>query len=433
MSAVGQSYRWRGRAQGFTLLELMVALTVGGIAITSIYAVGSASTRQFHTQQQIANAQTSLRMAVNQIKRDVSRAGYMFTPGANLAGESCAPPPAVLHSPGAHRLAAFARWQSNVTLNTSNNNTNVDPTGTNAAIGAAVDDVTLMGNYETSNEYPGVTLLNPALANSISFRLNSYAVGEDFINWYQPSTGDQFDVPAFNRAFVPGRLIRIRTTTGTSHFARITATVPGNTQTPSDSTITFANEPVPPACTNSVNNGWVAPISAIRYFVQNAPADTIDAQRNQGHGPIAQLWRQEVLPTDKVTPLPDADADPTTGDPGAPRRIADYVVGFNLAFTVNTQPGPNLPDVYTVGATTDNTTGVDPATAPRDNPERIRAVSIDLAVRTPEQDSALPWSTGALGCGNLRCFQVFSDRPGVARVRRMRAEVFVPNVAAGGF
>ena len=52
------------RRAAFTLLELMVALTIGGLTITSVYAIGSASTRVFRVQNDVANAQTTLRMAM---------------------------------------------------------------------------------------------------------------------------------------------------------------------------------------------------------------------------------------------------------------------------------------------------------------------------------------------------------------------------------
>ncbi|HET6339704.1 MAG TPA: prepilin-type N-terminal cleavage/methylation domain-containing protein, partial [Polyangiales bacterium] len=74
---------------GFTVVELMVSLCVGGIAISSLYAVGAASTRHFREQQRISTTQSSLRSAMNQIKRDFARAGYLATPNVAANGESC--------------------------------------------------------------------------------------------------------------------------------------------------------------------------------------------------------------------------------------------------------------------------------------------------------------------------------------------------------
>src|SRR5689334_20515173 len=99
------------RRRGFSLLELMVALTLGGIAISSIYAVGAASTRTFHQQHSVASTQSSLRIAMGQIKRDFGRAGFMATPSGSR-GPRCQDPAAPLDAPaptGNGALAGISR------------------------------------------------------------------------------------------------------------------------------------------------------------------------------------------------------------------------------------------------------------------------------------------------------------------------------------
>src|SRR5262249_47348048 len=150
----------RARTQGFSLLELMIALAIGGIAITSIYAIGTASTRTFQQQQQVANLQTSVRMAMNQLKRDISRAGYLGTPNANGVGQSCIPVGGPLDQPaagGSGRLAAISAYkrgvQSDPGLDTGTFNR--DPVRD-----FTFDSVVLFANYATSDEYPGINVTN---------------------------------------------------------------------------------------------------------------------------------------------------------------------------------------------------------------------------------------------------------------------------------
>jgi prepilin-type N-terminal cleavage/methylation domain-containing protein len=421
----------RRRRLGFTLLELMISLTVGGIAITSIYAIGASATRNFHQQQQVATAQTALRMAMNQVKRDIARAGYLFTPNANQPAlfhpQSCAPASAPLDDANnSGRLAAFSRWDDNVIISTANNNTGVDPTGVNAANGFSADNLTLFGNYETSAEYPGVTIID---ANTIAVDQDWHAFQRDFTFWYNGNPGT-YDQAAFNEAFRVNRLIRIQTTRKLRHFAQITRlTHPGSGgggggQLAEDDVLIQFTPALPSNCLSDVNGGWVAPVSAIRYFVQNAPTGLESERFANTTGPIGQLIRREVWPTDKVTPLAE--------NPGNTRAVLDYVVAFNLEFTMNTSNTPGQNDVYAPGLPTARWQPL----AVNATPERIRAVSIDLAVRTPEQDPTLPWTQ--TGCANLRCFQVFPStgngaRRGSARVRREHAEVFVPNVAFEGY
>ena len=409
----------RSRRTGFTLIELMVSLTVGGIAISSIYAVGSASTRVFHQQQQVANAQTTLRMALDQVKRDIARAGYLSTPGATLAGQVCGTVDATLVPAGAP-LSGLTRFENDRAVNAGNQNVNLGPGAitVNRAAGFTADDIVLMANYETSSEYPGVSMVSPG---TVSIGANWHAFRRDFTNWYDPVPALATDDFAFRRAFAVNRLIRLRLSTNLYHFATVTRVNIPAAASPDAITMDFVPQ-LPADCQAAAATAWIAPVSAIRYTVRDATANTLDTERfDQSHGLMAQLVREEVLPGDKRTPL-------LMGVNNQPNRraILDYVVGFNLSFTMNGAAGGiGVRDLYDVGI------DIDTALTVNANPERVRSVIIDLAVRTPEQDPTFPWS--AANCGGMRCYQVFSDRPGSARVRRARAEVFVPNIASEGY
>jgi prepilin-type N-terminal cleavage/methylation domain-containing protein len=421
------------RRSGFTLLELMVSLGIGGLAITSIYAISAASTVTFQQQQQVATSQTALRMAMNQVKRDIARAGYLATPSASAPGQSCGPIGAPIDDNavgGSGRLAAFSRFQNNVITTGAGNPTGIDPTGHNRANGFTADDIVLMANYETSAEYPGVTLID---ATDISVDQHWHSFRRDFTDWFNNAT-PAYNGVAFKEAFRVGRLIRIQTTKRQRHFATITALTEPNDVLPSVHTpvvITFAPA-IPNPCLSDVTNGWVSPVSAIHYFARNASG--ADAERFNTIDPIAQLIREEVLPSDKVAPLLAPDGTPNS------RAVLDYLVEFNLYFLSTTGPGPGPPggtavlDVATAAADNNNNNNQagTSETAVNTNPERIRSVTIDLAVRSPQADPKLPWTQA--GCGPpgpiLKCFEVALPdvQPGAARVRRMRAEVFVPNV-----
>jgi hypothetical protein len=281
----------------------------------------------------------------------------------------------------------------------------------------------MFGNYETSAEYPGVTVID---ADTIALDQDWHSFQRDFTFWYNGNAGT-YDQNAFNEAFRVGRLVRIQTTRKLRHFATITSiTHPGSGgQNAQDDVLIDFTPAIPSGCLSDVNGGWIAPVSAIRYFVQNAPTG-FESERfaTANPVPIAQLIRREVLPTDKVTPL--------ANNPGNTRAVLDYVVAFNVAFTMNGGTAPGDRDNYSAGLPPTQLG----ANTVNSNPERIRAVGIDLAVRTPEQDPTMPWSQA--GCANLRCFQVYPSsgngaRRGSARVRREHAEVFVPNVAYEGY
>jgi prepilin-type N-terminal cleavage/methylation domain-containing protein len=400
------------RAAGFTLLELMVSLTIGGLAISAMYTIGAALVRQYHAQQQTANAMTSLRVALNQVKRDIARAGYLATPNLVPTGFpslGCANNYAQHQpSPGSGALAAISLFTDNA-CNADASCVNVHA-GINGNItnGFTADNLVLIGNYETSSEYPNVQLVT---STTVSVGRSAHSYQTDFTQWWSQGDTTLPDTDAFKRAFAPGRMIRIRTTSGLQHYARvINGGVADQTGT-NDARVSF-DTAIPPGCQAGTDGAWIAPISALRYYARNDPTPPNPNPR----GPMAQLVREEVQANDKVTPLALTDPTNLAYTYTNTRVVLDYLVSFNLGFVVNTA---NPVDVYNAG----NDTAA--ANTVNGTPERVRAVTIELSARSPDDDRAL--APG--GCANLRCFQVTAGRPAAARVRTLRAEVFVPNVA----
>lgn len=384
--------RRAARREGFTLVELMVALTIGGVALTAIYAVGSASSRHFREQQRVSSAQTALRMAVEQLKRDFARAGYLGSPNAALPAEVCSPP-------AGNAVAAFVDYVDN------------DPAPPQISLAAATenddsgevtfDRIVLMGNYSTSGEYVlGASSTAQALAVS-RFR---HSFRRDFTNWET----NQYDDARFAEAFIPGRKVRVHTASERMHFANITGyTAGGATVDP------IVNIDVPAAC--DVTGGWVSPLNAIAYRAEAAAQDDLErlsGARGDVNGPIAVLRRVEVSGTNYAQNLQANGVDVDS------RSVLDYVIGFNLTF--RTSGGAPTGIVWQPTNTTVNNT-----------PQQLRSVIIDVAVRTPEQEQGMWHIAGA----PLRSFVVFPRTgtgavlTGAARVRTARAEVFLPNIA----
>ena len=76
---------FRLRQAGFTMIEVLMALAIGGVAMTAIYSVFISSNRSYHTQDSVADAQQRVRVGVDFIVSDLRMAG--FDPlGTALAG-----------------------------------------------------------------------------------------------------------------------------------------------------------------------------------------------------------------------------------------------------------------------------------------------------------------------------------------------------------
>lgn len=81
------------RQQGLSLVELMIAVTLGLIVLTAILAVFSQNSRSFRQTETVARMQDSARFALDSLARDLSMAGYYggMYGAASIAGLTAAP------------------------------------------------------------------------------------------------------------------------------------------------------------------------------------------------------------------------------------------------------------------------------------------------------------------------------------------------------
>lgn len=420
---VQQRAQRRARHAGFTLVELMIALVLGGIAIGAMYQIGSVTTRQFQQQHQVGTTQGALRFAMNQVKRDIARAGYQATPMASLPGQAaCGPLNAAMHSSavagGEGWIAGISAFRNNV-VDGGGFNPAVDPQGLNTVNGFTADELVLLGNYETANEYPGVEVVNAQqIALDVDPTGTWHSIFQDFA-WAPDGTPAATVQEAAVRAvFTPNRLIRIQGRTGVRHFARIAGgnavTIVGNTLT-----ISFV-EPLLGNCSDAMTGGWVAPLSFIRYGAQTGVGEEAERfDQDESNDTIGHLVRTEADPLARTTPYNNNI-----------RSVLAYLVAFNLEFTMS---GPNLdtgqPDNYVIGTRTFDPTVVNPS------PQRVRAVQVTLAARLPQEDPTFPAGEFPASCDRMRCYKIWPTTMtgSVARVRFLRSEVFVPNIAFEGY
>ena len=75
------------KSAGFTLTEMMVAITIGMIVIASVTGTFTAQTRQNNAEEQISQLHQNVRGALDLITRDLMQAGYK-APGGSVTGVS---------------------------------------------------------------------------------------------------------------------------------------------------------------------------------------------------------------------------------------------------------------------------------------------------------------------------------------------------------
>lgn len=361
----------------------MVALVAGMIAISAIYFVSTSATKHFHEQQRVAHTQMSLRMAMQQIRSDIARAGFMGTPNSTTE-QNCVLP--VTQITGIALIDDVD--SSNLTLDAINNVT--------------ADGLQLTGNYVTGDNYLVRNFV--AGGGGIAFQFDP---GQPAWQDFRRSFGVPYDAALFNATFAPGRWVHITTPTGNHFFNQINA-VNGGTSPP---TITVAPAlPVGGTCAGTGAGAEVAPISRIEYRVVDMTGDLASLANPAAvlagvNGPV--LIRREInIATGAVIA-------------GSTRVVAEYVAEFNVDFIVDTAPGAGAPVLTQV-----NDAAAQAALA--GTPENARTAMVRLSVRTAAEDPQFPFVARGAGAP-LTHYDLDAVAVGSARVRTARAEVFLPN------
>jgi prepilin-type N-terminal cleavage/methylation domain-containing protein len=384
---------------GFTLLEVMVSLAVGGIALGSMYTVGAASTRHFREQQRISAAQTSLRAAMATLKHDFQRAGFMSTPSSRAVGEACAEPIA-LENQWVGAVNGFAKSVTKPTQ-LDPDNLNKDAKDADGADFFSVDQVWLTGNFATSGEYPNISVSPDGQTISIPMGWQSFQ--RDFSEWTGTNAGT-CNLAVFQSVFPEERLVRLHAQNGTFFYGRIASTTCSGNST-GFATVTL-HDSVPSNC--NMEGGWIAPVNTMFYRVTNAELSEDDNQKR-----TTVLRRTEVKPDSRLVPL-----EATVGSDRVrveDRSLLDYVVRFKVDFLM----------MNSEASERDSRISYVPMTELEwlDSPQRVRGARIDVAVRTPQQEPDFTADVAAAA------FKLYYPGKGAARVRRMRAELLLPNIA----
>lgn len=83
---MGRAYR-APKGDGFTIIEVLVAMAITGIVMGAIYNVFISSKRSYHTQDRVADAQQRVRTGIVYMARDIRMAGFDPTSGASAGVE----------------------------------------------------------------------------------------------------------------------------------------------------------------------------------------------------------------------------------------------------------------------------------------------------------------------------------------------------------
>lgn len=235
------------------------------------------------------------------------------------------------------------------------------------------------------------------------------------------------------RAFQTGSILHIETPEG-RHFFRSVFQKSGNTQDEVRIQVT-PSLPVGTACLPGAAEGaTLAPLQWVEYAVVN-PFDASEVGTD--FFDFDGMFYIDLDPTNPAFNLKNTSAsdlrespnlvlvrrilDSTNGNvrPNTTQVVAEFVTNFDVSFLVDNKSNPgDAPSL----AIEDRTTGAE--TDINSAPEKVRAVIINLGIRNPLEDSDVEYQAD----GGTR-FEVNANQAGAARVRNMRIEIPVMNVA----
>jgi type II secretory pathway pseudopilin PulG len=462
----------RRRNAGFTLVELTVALLAGLIVAVGIVGLSRAATSTFNEEMRNAGAEAALRGAIDRLRTDLQRAGYMSTgnilldPAMPMGGVTAASTVAAIPATmlGIRNLASILLTDGgSLAKNGLALSAQQAPT-------LAPDSIQIAGNMTTTEQFE-VALIPPtpnanggtcqrillSPASGAMYRLNAVgaaAAPEELRELFQPvpiGLSTQFIVRVVDSS---GRTQYVATCpeaasltagastagfdpTSTYPYVDIDSVGVGGTQL-----LTAAQTGGVSSFTGYGAGAWINPVQIVQWEITGPAAGVTDPE------PAQYVTALNNLPLQAGTPdLNKYDLMRTYVDAKGflvhetSEIVAEYAVDLDFAFTVetaaNNQSGATSLVTYPFDSALSNAWAPSVLVAtPGTGPQRIRSVRARLVTRTalPDRRANIPAQNASTEAFLYRYCMTSTGCPATpdntlrwARGRTMTTEVALPN------
>jgi len=438
---------------GFTLIEMMVAMVIGLSAVSAVYSLGSSMSKQFYEEQRVATSQGTSRVAIMELRRDISRAGLFGSPNGTLEPTCDASPPGLPFLTGSSGPMGAFQYYADTDLTTT-----LDPDGNNPGVHADrlrvltslyLTDQLQLDSASNSGDVVVIQSGNQAYRRTFAWGQSAgpftsgsapeYLQGD--LGWDSAWAGESASWKGIAqkgaRAFQTGSLLHIETPEG-RHFFRSVFARTGNTQDEVRITVT-PPLPVGTACLPGAAEGsTAAPLQWVEYAVVDPfDASEVGAEFFNFDGmffidldPDSPSFQLKNTTANDLRESPNLVLvrrilDATTGNvlPNTTQVIAEFVTNFRVRFLVDANSGTtNAPSISAASIT-----GTTAQSSINSAPEDVRAVIIELGIRSPVEDRDVEFMN-IVPDGGTR-FEVDDQQKGSARVRNIEIEIPVMNIA----
>lgn len=407
------SIRKRARRAGFTLVELMVALSGGLFISLAVFALARDSGRFYQREARLSNATVSGLIGFERLRADLGRAGFLASPNVVRDPRVCGVPDQLSWPLALRNLASIQVTTPAVTYDTLTANGRTPPV------------ITMAGSYSSSDVYGAKVV--PA-GNTVIFQLSTKEAAGAL---RRLGNTDMPSDDVMKAAFPSQHALRV-VQNGKHYYAQIwTAT--GGPQP----TVTVIQQPqiqfrsgsaLGCGLSDVVGSGASTPTINVVNFIQYAvrppqTATAIAGYKNvfsnsadaPGEAGRTELTRVELDIAGQVID-------------GTEEIVAEYAVDLNLRLTAVTSVtgccDPELGLVSPGDARFSTFTGAVFATA--NTPELIRSVRVRLGVRSRDADRTANISNPA-NQGLFRFNMNTGTTETFARVRTFQADIALHN------
>ena len=416
------------RKRGFTLVELMVAVTGGLFVSVIVFAMARQGTRFYQQETRVAEATLAATIGMQRLRADIGRAGYMSTPYIGSTPASSDPNLCMDYSLAANNSASAGPITLLRDMRSLQFAEDTAIEG-NSDIGAASikpDKIQLSGAYQSADRYiAGVLQTNGGFLD-VPLQPNIGAMGR-YRYLFLSAAAQQ---SLLDSLFQPGRLLRLVNEYGRIAYGLISTALRNGDVTASLPTIKLQALPAIPlqggASTVCTFSGVGVEVNVVNFY-QYRIADLRNDACTTG-GRLGQLYSSTANPADaNRTELVREELNPVGGAPFAntcPEIVAEYAVDLKFEVTATTATTP--PSLLSTGPnTTDKVSDYHIAPLGKDlRPQRIRSVHARLSVRSREADRTANVPSAMTG---LYRIGVGTDHKTFARVRTLQADIAVPN------
>jgi len=405
----------RDRARGFTLIELVVALSAGLLVAASALALSRNASRFFQSEARIAAAQFSATLGMNRLVADLQRAGFLGTRDNSTDPHFCKPTSALPSSINNLTGVRIKRGGS-VQSHSADLVRSTDPEN-----GFNPDSIEITGSFDTAERF------TTSYTDSLSVRLQPPASDGAMARIAKSAAeAGQTLEQALTPIIRAGRILRVEDPETRSRMYGIITGFTVSGSSPNEVvTISLSNTtPLPIQSAQVTTCGIrgqgigneVSVISRIRYdlrslkgdprygaMVASTPAtDSLTGENNR-----TELVRAEI------------DANTYSEFPDTIELIAEFAVDLKFAVTKPQKLNDTNPKIITY---------------PFDDPQvemeeyLTRAVDIRLSTRTRVPDRDTPLISGGRPYYFAAVPSTSKVKPRFARMRTLHTHVNLPNM-----